>query len=547
MIPGSPKLGLGGLGGGRAQRARQRAMAASEEKATDTAKVKEDVDEEKIDTQAESAIAEDAAAPPVVSGDAEAEAAEAASSPAAPAAEGAEASSKAAPAASADASADSAAATTSDSADKPAEGAAERVARLWKEHTAKDEKFTNADRLTQSSAYRQWVKTAELGLPQGVEPPPFTEVWLLLNPPPTIDSGGRRRRSRSRRNDRRQRDAGKATGSKAGDPLADFAAEANPVYKKDGEEPGGSSSAAAKSSKTEEGADKAGEEASADRKGDAAELERELDKRAAEKRKSRDRERSLGSRLDGPLASSRERKTLDVRRRERKNEREDRRGATEQKYTKEQSIEMLDAALQKLCEDGIHRELPINASVLNDRMRRIYFGWHISASPFDRYSELLQAAQEAGILKYSKLKDSVVIDWVKYKYKVLPRKTPPRSPRRGRSRSRPGRNGGGGRGGRACDRDRRPARSPRGGRAPARGGGRQAYGGDRGRGGRGREPERRPDRRRGRPASAYSYSYDDSGYSDYAAYSDEESYSPSPSPVRGGGRRSRSPPRRRRA
>merc|ERR1719160_486877 len=60
------------------------------------------------------------------------------------------------------------------------ESVAARVACMWTEHVDKNETLKDADRLTTSAAYRKWAPTAELGLPEGVAVPPFTEIWLVI-------------------------------------------------------------------------------------------------------------------------------------------------------------------------------------------------------------------------------------------------------------------------------------------------------------------------------------------------------------------------------
>merc|ERR1719265_1982538 len=78
--------------------------------------------------------------------------------------------------------------------------------------------MAKADRLTLSSAYRKWAPAADLGLPEGVDVPAFTEVWLVLNanaksstaqpkaPAEEKGKGKGRRNRRDRRDDRVQRD-----------------------------------------------------------------------------------------------------------------------------------------------------------------------------------------------------------------------------------------------------------------------------------------------------------------------------------------------------
>lgn len=508
------------------------------------------------------------------------------------------------------------------------ESIAARVARIWTAHASTDEKLVNADRLAVSAAYRQWVKTADLGLPEGTAVPPFTEVWMSLNvkskaklkPAAAADDEGdgktgdrrsgdddRRRvdddreecgdfkrnrcrrgaqckfshntagrtwrqdRSRSRRRDARAplssvnniscRNGDKALAGKdaSGDPLADFAAEASKTYKK-GEEEGNASDDEAKEggSKDEGGGDKEGKEASAaDRDkgavGGALELERELDRRAAQREKGGGKKDggSIGSRLDQPLTSSRDEKR--------------RLGNVKPAESRKESLEKFDQALRQLCKDGLRKELPAVASTFNDQMRGMFKGWHIENTPFERFGNFLRAAEEEGLVKVKRERSQLLVTWIKYKYHVLPPRSPLRdADRRDRSRSaqpraasacrgraasargargRQGRAGNRdrGRGGRGCGRDRQPSRGcarntgarvrsgsrrkPRACGARARSGSRgkaRARRGDRDGGARGRK--RRP------PSSSPEYSY---------SYSDEYSYSASPSPPRGK-RRSRS-------
>lgn len=499
-----------------------------------------------------------------------------------------------------------------DAAAKPEESIPARVAHLWTEFAKKDEKLAEADRLTVSSAYRQWLKTAELGLPEGADIPPFTEVWLALNskpakaklkPAPTrdggdgkrgdagdsdrwnakfdadgeemcgdfkrgrcwrggdcryshnVDGGKARRRSRSR-----SRRMGKARGGDdSKDPLADFAAEVGiKVYSTDGTCIGDPADVKAiKDDAAEASGDKGGDDGpkgKGEPDGSLA-LERELDRRAAQKANS--------SRLDEPLMSAR-----DEKRRRPENSRPE--------FSHNECVDMFDNALRQICQEGLQRELPVAASVFNDRMRRLYQGWHIEASPFQRYGDLLEAAEGVGLVKVTRTGSQLSVSWIKYKYHVQAPKDgppwgqrdgPPRDgplvrDRCGRSQSRPrrerpaGHDGGGPRererGGppereRGRERDRargRPERALR--NPPDRGGG------DRGRargggGDRGREPRERMQRsERERPkgrgggrerrtggkerkrspsvsSSEYSYSYE---------YTDQESYSASPSPKR---------------
>jgi len=89
------------------------------------------------------------------------------------------------------------------SADDPADykKVVARVARLWTEHIQKDDDLKNADRLTMSSAYRKWVRTAKLNLPEGFDVS-FTEIWIVLNRKPKAkESEGDKKSSKAKSSD----------------------------------------------------------------------------------------------------------------------------------------------------------------------------------------------------------------------------------------------------------------------------------------------------------------------------------------------------------
>lgn len=341
---------------------------------------------------------------------------------------------------------------------------ATRVARLWMEYAEKSEKLKDADRLTQSSEYRQWIKTAELELPEGVAIPPFTEVWLAANRKPVAESRRGRQRGSKKKGGaedeppvtsvnaittKRLKNGEKASSKTDSgcDPLADFAAEAKQSYDSD-------------NPPTREGGEEDGKQWN------------------WEHRASRWR------------------------------------GAAE--LTHAQCIEMFDTALRSLCEDGLARELPINACVISDRMRRRFREYHIQSTPFGRFGELVKAAADEGLIKVRPQGSQSWIEWIKYKYKVVPRDHEERGTRerrrRSRSRRKPGARTAGdarARGGR--ERERRDRVEHARGRSDRKDSGRTRGGARDGRGARGRQTNFSPD---------YEYSYE---------YTDEEySYSPSP-------------------
>lgn len=116
-------------------------------------------------------------------------------------------------------------------------------------------------------------------------------------------------------------------------------------------------------------------------------------------------------------------------------------------FSESECINMLDEALKDVCQRGLYRELPMNASVLSDRLRRMFPKFLLRLTPFQRFGELLRCAEREGLVKVARRRDEVLLTWVKHRYQVLPQVS--RSPerrrvsrnRRARSRSRSGRPG----------------------------------------------------------------------------------------------------------
>lgn len=359
---------------------------------------------------------------------------------------------------------------------------ATRVARVWTEYVEKNEKLKDADRLALSSEYRRWSKTAVLDLPEGVAIPPFTEVWLAANRKPAAASSHGRQKWWKKRDGaedeppltsvnaittrRLKNGEGASSKTPSGcDPLADFAAEANSIYDKDGNP---RTRLVTRCDADGEGDEEGGEQ-------------------------SRRRERS--GKPAGEVAE----------------------------ITHARCVEMFDSALRSLCEEGFSRDFPVNACVLSDSMRRRFPEYNIRATPFDRFGELVRAAEDEGLIKVRQKGAQLWIDWIKYSYKVVPRdpeeieprETAPQSKskanlrRRSRSRRRPGAHGAGderSRGGR--ERERRDRIEHDRGRSDRRDIGRTKGAGD-------RHPAQKKAALKKRASSEYSYSYE---------YTDEESY-----------------------
>jgi len=347
----------------------------------------------------------------------------------------------------------------------------------------------------------------------------------------------------------------KADSKQDGDPLADFASEAHTIYKdkKEGEE-GADAGEDAKSGGEKDKGDDEKERSREDSTGDkdkgehggARELERELDRRAAQRA---EKDGGLGSKLDQPLTNAKDDK-----------KRMGNSGpAGGRGESRKESIEKFDKALREICKEGLFRELPAIASMFNDRMRRMFRGWQVENTPFERFGNLLRAAEEEGLIKVVREGSQLKVTWIKYKYHVLPPRSPQRDAgRRDRSRSRrPGKGSGrGDRGpqGRGGEQDRGRGARARPSRGRARAGGSRARSRNRGktqgsrdrgrgRGDRDRGRDKARDKRRKESSSPdYSYSYQ---YSDEDSGSGSGSSSPSRSPPRGK-RKSRSPPRRKR-
>jgi len=190
---------------------------------------------------------------------------------------------------------------------------------------------------------------------------------------------------------------------------------------------------------------------------------------------------------------------------------------------------MFDAALKDICSEGLSRGLPINASVVLDKLSAKFPRFEVSRTPFERTGNLLIAAENDNLIRLGRRGDEQILTWLKYKYRLVEPAT-------------------------RCRRVARPTSAPR------RGGvGRNGRGGSRcrricARGQRGPHTKRDRGRRRRRSNSKSRESSDsedsDSGGSETDDESSSEDYtysyseSPTPRPTRVARRRSRSRSRR---
>jgi len=327
------------------------------------------------------------------------------------------------------------------------ESPAVKISRLWSAHVAKDEALKNADRLAVSSAYRKWSTSADLGLAEGTPIPAFTDIWVILEKAKDKAEAADAKAVSSNLSGVNKVSVAKtranadSRAADSADVLAGFAAEAHKVYKDDADE-------------------KPAEQGKSQTDGD-----KKRSKSAEREKGRRFSDRATSSRLDRSLGRDRRR---DISRDRKLGGREN---AT---YSKDKSIHMFDDALRQMCKEGLMKELPNMASDFDMRMRRLFPGWMIAKSAFEKFGDLLEAAEKDGLVKVQKRGSQLLVTWVKYDYVIAPRRSPRGSPRRrSRSRRRGGRNRGG---------DRRRSQD-RGGRDHRGRGDRYT---DRGRGGRGR-------------------------------------------------------------
>eukprot|EP00930_Biecheleria_cincta_P037890 TRINITY_DN26043_c0_g1_i1.p1 TRINITY_DN26043_c0_g1~~TRINITY_DN26043_c0_g1_i1.p1 ORF type:complete len:734 (+),score=181.29 TRINITY_DN26043_c0_g1_i1:94-2295(+) len=116
------------------------------------------------------------------------------------------------------------------------------------------------------------------------------------------------------------------------------------------------------------------------------------------------------------------------------------------KMSQTESLRLFEDALKDLCATGLPSELPLNASVVMSHLLKRFQHFHISQTPFDKFSDLVEEAASQGIIKVTRAgpgRRDHSITWIKYRYRVL----------KERRRERPS---GGGSG-----RRRRPSRSRR--------------------------------------------------------------------------------------
>eukprot|EP00933_Yihiella_yeosuensis_P047498 TRINITY_DN43333_c0_g1_i1.p1 TRINITY_DN43333_c0_g1~~TRINITY_DN43333_c0_g1_i1.p1 ORF type:complete len:457 (-),score=74.72 TRINITY_DN43333_c0_g1_i1:73-1443(-) len=89
-------------------------------------------------------------------------------------------------------------------------------------------------------------------------------------------------------------------------------------------------------------------------------------------------------------------------------------------FSHSESLQIFDEALKDLCENqGVVRGLPMNASVISGCLRRKFPHFHLSKTPFDRFKQLLEAAETEKLVKVSTRGHSVNITWVRHNVKVL--------------------------------------------------------------------------------------------------------------------------------
>lgn len=432
------------------------------------------------------------------------------------------------------------------------ESVAARVARMWTEHVDKNETLKDADRLTTSAAYRKWAPTAELGLPEGVAVPPFTEIWLVIetaraekekaekekakeekrnrwHEAPSGKGKGKGKRKGRRWKDENYRDSqdideggqshdspqpplsevntvsSRYRGDKAAtttpkesddplgvaDPLADFAAEAHKIYRNDGSVADTAERVDSSKEISEANAEKADETPAAEPASDRGADHSHRNGRNVEKH---------------------------------------------ERYSKAKCIEMFDEALRDICRKGLSHELPVAASIIDTRMQRLHKEWRIDSTPFRHYEDLVREAEQAGLIKVGKDKRSnqLTVTWIKYKYHVDDQRASARG--RSRSRARGHRSDTRGKGHGKRDREHRSGHGERARRRPPVSGStrkrhdRNAGGHGKGRGRKGEKKQPAQHRKRGREQAAeYSYSYE---------YTEEE-YSLSPSPRRRSSRKAR--------
>lgn len=87
----------------------------------------------------------------------------------------------------------------------------------------------------------------------------------------------------------------------------------------------------------------------------------------------------------------------------------------------DESVRLLDEALRDLCEIGFPHELPISSSLLATHLWQRFRQFKISHTPFERFTDLLEAATSQGLVKLTKSSSSrreTLITWVKYNYQL---------------------------------------------------------------------------------------------------------------------------------
>eukprot|EP00746_Dinoflagellata_sp_MGD_P167455 gnl/MRDRNA2_/MRDRNA2_98084_c0_seq1.p1 gnl/MRDRNA2_/MRDRNA2_98084_c0~~gnl/MRDRNA2_/MRDRNA2_98084_c0_seq1.p1 ORF type:complete len:551 (+),score=138.31 gnl/MRDRNA2_/MRDRNA2_98084_c0_seq1:70-1722(+) len=114
---------------------------------------------------------------------------------------------------------------------------------------------------------------------------------------------------------------------------------------------------------------------------------------------------------------------------DRRNRRDWSRGHPE--ISERRCVEILDEVLKSIVREGRYR-LPINASVIADRMRKTERGWHITNTPFERFGDLLDKADQENYIRVDRPGNgkTINITWIKYKQRSPPRRDRSTSRRR---------------------------------------------------------------------------------------------------------------------
>ncbi|CAK9081576.1 unnamed protein product [Durusdinium trenchii] len=289
------------------------------------------------------------------------------------------------------------------------EKAVSRVARLWDQHARAREQREDidlSDRLEASKDYRTWVTSVDIDLQPGEAAPNFTEVWVELqnlhkrqkvskeepdwkwSEPSDWRHWGRWSRwkedwdgehkearivlapAKSPPDPPVLREVRRASPlalkpAPRGDPLADFAAEASITYL---------------------------------RERNASDPQR---RRGASTEPHRLRHHRRPEKPRGPPRAPR---AADLAGRER---------LARACYSRSESLRIFDEALQELSARG-QNELPITASVILSEIEQRH-GDFLYDTPFEVFSDLLDAAAEDGMIEVSRRNRQELVTWVKYR------------------------------------------------------------------------------------------------------------------------------------